>query len=153
MTPDTISDEQVILEAIRLVGEGLSVTLRVNGRSMLPFIRGGERAVLTRPGAVRRGDVVLARIDGSRYVLHRVLQLSPERVVLMGDGNLRARESCRPDDILARTDEIVGCDGRHRRLDAPLRRFSARLWRWLLPLRRGLLFLYRNLCLRNTPIR
>lgn len=147
------SDDQIIREAARLVGEGLSVTLRVKGRSMLPFIIGGrESAVLTRPGTVRKGDIVLACIDGNHYVLHRVLSISPEQVVLMGDGNLRSRETCRPADILARTDEIIGADGRHRRLDTPLRRFAARLWRWLLPLRRGLLFLYRNLFLQHTPI-
>ena len=69
---------------------------------MLPFIRGGhESVVLTRPGEIRVGDVVLAHIDGRRYVLHRVMEVSPERIVLMGDGNIRGQEVCRPEDMPA----------------------------------------------------
>ena len=120
-----LTDEQIIGEAVRLVGEGMSVTMGVNGRSMLPFIIGGrESVVLSRPGDVRPGDVVLARIGGRRYVLHRVLKVTPERVVLMGDGNVRGQETCRMEDVLARADEVVASDGRHRRLDSPMRRFA-----------------------------
>jgi hypothetical protein len=75
-----VSDEQIIGDAVRLVEEGMAVTLLVKGRSMLPFILGGiESAVLTKPGEVKEGDVVLARIDGRRYVLHRVMEVSGRR--------------------------------------------------------------------------
>ena len=84
-----LSDEQILSEAVALVDEGLAVTMLVKGRSMLPFIKGGlERVVLTRPVGIRSGDVVLARIDGCRYVLHRVMAVSSDRVELMGDGNI-----------------------------------------------------------------
>lgn len=148
-----ISDEQIIREAVSLVSEGMAVTMLVKGRSMLPFIEGGrDSAVLTRPGTVREGDVVLARIDGRRYVLHRVMDVSPERIVLMGDGNIRGQEICRPEDVLARADEVVGPDGRHRRLDTPARRCAARLWRRLLPVRRWILAVYKRTYLRNKQI-
>ena len=148
-----ISDEQIIREAVRLVDEGLAVTMLVKGRSMLPFILGGqESAVLTKPGDIRPGDVVLARIDGCRYVLHRVMEVSADKVVLMGDGNIRGQEICRPSDVLARADEIVGADGRHRRLDTPKARRQARVWRRLLPLRRYLLAIYKRTILRNIKI-
>ena len=46
-----VTDQQIIEEAVRLVNEGLAVTMLVKGRSMLPFILGGqESAVLTAPG-------------------------------------------------------------------------------------------------------
>lgn len=148
-----ISDEQIIREAVRLVDEGLAVTMLVKGRSMLPFILGGqESAVLTQPGDIRPGDVVLARIDGCRYVLHRVMEVSADKVVLMGDGNIRGQEICRPSDVLARADEVVGADGRHRRLDTPKARRQARVWRRLLPLRRYLLAIYKRTFLRNIKI-
>ena len=148
-----ISDEQIIREAVRLVDEGLAVTMLVKGRSMLPFILGGqESAVLTQPGDIRPGDVVLARIDGCRYVLHRVMEVSAVKVVLMGDGNIRGQEICRPSDVLARADEVVGADGRHRRLDTPKARRQARVWRRLLPLRRYLLAIYKRTILRNIKI-
>ena len=148
-----VSDEEIIREAVRLVNEGLAVTLKVKGRSMLPFILGGvESAVLTRPENLRVGDVVLARIDGRRYVLHRIQELSDERAVLMGDGNIAGSETCRPQDILARVDEVVGADGKHRRLDTPRARRRARLWRRLKPVRRWILAIYKRTILRNIDI-
>lgn len=153
MTRTPISDEQIISDAVRLVSEGLAVTLLVKGRSMLPFILGGQdSAVLTRPGELRSGDVVLARIDGRRYVLHRIIEVTADRVVLMGDGNIRGQEICRPEDVLARADEIVAADGTHRRLDTPKALRRARLWRRLLPVRRWLLAIYKRTIIRNIQI-
>jgi hypothetical protein len=149
----TVNDEQILRDAVSLVNEGMAVTLRVKGSSMLPFILGGhDSVVLTRPGDVTVGDVVLAHIDGQRYVLHRVMEVSPERVVLMGDGNLRGQEVCRPEDILARADEVMDEKGRHRRLDTPRQRRRARIWRSLLPVRRWILAVYKRTVIRNIKI-
>ena len=63
------NDHQIIEEAIKLASEGVCVTLPVDGRSMLPFIIGGrESVILQKPVAPKQGDVVLAHIEGSRYV-------------------------------------------------------------------------------------
>ena len=149
-----VTDQQIISDAVSLVNEGMAVTMLVKGRSMLPFILGGlESVVLTRPGEIREGDVVLARIGGQHYVLHRVLSVSPDRVVLMGDGNIRGQEVCRPQDVLARADEVVGEDGSHRRLDTPKMKRRARLWRRLLPVRRWILAVYKRTIIRNKNIR
>ena len=149
----TVSDELILSDAVRLVNEGMAVTLLVKGRSMLPFILGGiDSVVLTRPGKVSPGDVVLARIDGKRYVLHRVMEVSDTRVELMGDGNVAGREVCQPEDVLARADEVVKADGRHVRLDTPRMRRAARLWRRLLSVRRYILFIYRHTIIRNKNI-
>lgn len=148
-----VTDEQIISDAVRLVNEGLAVTMLVKGHSMLPFILGGlESVVLTKPGTVKPYDVVLARLAGGRYVLHRVMEVTPERVELMGDGNLYGREICRPQDVLARADEVVGEDGRHRRFDSPKMLRRARLWRRLLPLRRWILAVYKRTLIRNKKI-
>ena len=65
-----ITDERILEEAIRLVREGVSVTLPVNGNSMLPFIIGGrESVILKRAGLIEEGDVLLAWVDGCRYVI------------------------------------------------------------------------------------
>lgn len=148
-----VTDEQIITDAVRLVQEGLAVTMLVKGHSMLPFILGGlESVVLTKPGTVRPGDVVLARLGDGHFVLHRVMEVSPERVELMGDGNLYGREVCRPQDVLARADEVVGEDGKHRRLDTPKMQRRARLWRRLLPVRRWILAVYRRTLIRNKKV-
>ena len=68
-----MTDNEIIDEAIRLVREGVSVTLPVNGNSMLPFIIGGKESVILQgPGLIDVGDVVLAWVDGCRYVVHRI---------------------------------------------------------------------------------
>ena len=60
-----MTDNEIIEEAIRLVDEGVSVTLPVNGNSMLPFIIGGkESVILQKPELPKVGDVVLAWADG-----------------------------------------------------------------------------------------
>lgn len=148
-----VSDEQIITDAVRLVNEGLAVTMLVKGHSMLPFILGGlESVVLTKPGTVKPGDVVLARLADGHFVLHRVMEVLPGRVELMGDGNLVGREVCRPEDVLARADEVVGEDGRHSRLDTPKMLRRARLWRRLLPVRRWILAVYKRTIIRNKKI-
>lgn len=153
MKNTSVPDELIIGDAVSLVNEGMAVTLLVKGRSMLPFIFGGhDSVILTKPENISVGDVVLARIDGRRYVLHRVMEVSPDRIVLMGDGNIRGQEICRPEDVLARTDEVVSEDGKHRRLDTPRQRRRARIWRTLLPVRRWILAVYKRTVIRNLDI-
>ena len=54
-----ITDDKILEEAIRLVREGVSVTLPVKGNSMLPFIIGGrESVILKRAGLIEEGDVL-----------------------------------------------------------------------------------------------
>ena len=135
----------VISEAIRFVEEGIKVTLPVDGNSMLPFIIGGkESAVLQKPGEPKVGDVVLAWTDGSRYVIHRIIKIEGERVTLMGDGNLKGVEHCSRHDIKALVTHIADADGKQRDLYTSQRKLAARVWRWLKPVRRYLLAIYRR---------
>ena len=141
-----MSDKDIIEEAIRLVDEGLCVTLPVNGRSMLPFIIGGRESVILQK-AVRPkvGDVVLAWVNGIRYVVHRIIRVDGENVTLMGDGNLVGVEHCALDDIKALATHVVDADGQTHNLYTPWRKEIARLWFWLRPVRRYLLAIYRRI--------
>ena len=86
---NTISDDEIIKSAIKLVNEGLRVTFPVKGYSMLPFIIGGKESVdLVKPIDIQVGHVVLAWVEGCRYVVHRIIQIDGDKVVLMGDGNI-----------------------------------------------------------------
>ena len=108
-------DDIILSEVVRLVEEGVSVTLPVDGRSMLPFIVGGrESAILTKPGKLKKGDVVLAWTDDRRYVLHRIIAIDGEKVTLMGDGNLQGVEHCTTDGVKAKATHVVDCKGRRR---------------------------------------
>jgi hypothetical protein len=140
-------DITILEEAIRLVGEGRKVIFPVNGASMLPFIIGGrERVELENPAELRVGDVVLAWVDGCRYVVHRIIVVAGNRLVLQGDGNTHGVERCSMDDVKAKVTHVVDMQGRRRWLYTPWRRFAARLWYYLKPIRRYLLAIYRLIC-------
>ena len=134
-------------EVVRLVAEGVSVTLPVNGMSMLPFIIGGrESVVLQKPTALREGLVVLAWVDGARYVVHRIIGIDGEHITLMGDGNLVGTEHCTAADVKGVVTHVMDAQERMRDLYSWHRRWAARLWRWLRPVRRYLLAIYIRLC-------
>ena len=140
-----MTDSIIIEEAIRLVGEGVSVTLPVNGNSMLPFIIGGKESVILQPVEPQKGDVVLAWVKGGYYVVHRIIAIDGDTVTLMGDGNLSITEQCTVDDIKARVTHVVDANGQRHKIDNLWRRVAARLWWHLLPKRRYLLAIYRRL--------
>ena len=143
----THDDAEVMSEVVRLVAEGVSVTLPVNGMSMLPFIIGGrESVVLQKPTALHEGQVVLAWVDGTRYVVHRIIGIDGEHITLMGDGNLVGTEHCTAADVKGVVTHVMDAQERMRDLYSWHRRWAARLWRWLRPVRRYLLAIYIRLC-------
>lgn len=140
-----MTDDIIIQEAIRLVEEGMSVTFPVKGNSMLPFIIGGrESVVLQKCSQPKVGDVVLARVEGCRYVVHRIICVDSEQVVLMGDGNSAGVEHCGISDVKALATHVVGADGRQHDLYTKERMLAARIWGWLCPIRRYILGVYRR---------
>ena len=140
-----MNDNDVIEEAVRLVQEGVTVTFPVTGQSMLPFIIGGkESVILHAPGLTAVGDVVVARVDGNRYVVHRIINIDGDRVTLMGDGNVRGTEHCLLKDVKARVTHVVDAKDKTHYLYNRWRMLGAKVWYWLRPIRRYLLAIYRR---------
>lgn len=141
--PNNIAIENVKM----LVDEGRKVILPVKGNSMLPFIIGDRDSVeLVKTEHVVVGDVVLAWVDGTRYVIHRVIQRDAAgHLTLMGDGNLDITEHCTEHDVVAKALYRVQPNGKK----TPLYNNSTRVraWRSLLPVRRWLLAIYRRVIL------
>ena len=140
MDKRVISNEVLLEEAATLMTEGREVSFTPLGSSMLPFIRGGRDSVTLRKlPVVNVGDIVLIRLPGPRYVLHRVIGLEPGRVTLMGDGNLSGTESCPPEDVLGTVTAIQ----RGKRVVRP---GDGKWWRRIpLFFRRYLLAIYRRI--------
>ena len=142
-----MTDEQIIQEAVRLVQDGVSVTFPVKGRSMLPFITGGrESVILQKPGSLQLGQVVLAQVGPDRYVVHRIIKVEPDRITLMGDGNIRGTESCTPSNVLAVATHVVDEKGKRRTLESKGQMFKAKVWFRIRPLRRIILAVLRRTC-------
>ena len=146
---NTISDDEIIKSAIKLVHEGLRVTFPVKGYSMLPFIIGGKESVdLVKPIDIQVGHVVLAWVEGCRYVVHRIIQIDGDKVVLMGDGNIAGVEHCLLSDVAALAVNVVTPQGKHNNLYAPWRIKASHIWWRLLPIRRWILAIYRRTWLK-----
>ena len=141
-----MNDNGFIEEALRLVQKGVTVTFPVTGQSMLPFIIGGkESVILHAPGLIAVGDVVVAWVDGNRYVVHRIINIDGDRVTLMGDGNVKGTEHCLLKDVKARVTHVVDAKDRTHYLYNRWRMLGAKVWYWLRPIRRYLLAIYRRL--------
>ena len=139
-----LDNDEFFGQVSSLLAAGQRVTLRAQGNSMFPFIAGGRDSVVlqgARGAAV--GDIVLARVPGLGYVVHRVYRVDGGWLLLMGDGNLHRTERCRACDVVGCVVRIV----RGRRVvdcSSPAERMLAACWRVLLPVRRYLLWVARR---------
>ena len=139
MDKKTVANQILLEDAAALMEEGRDVTFRPLGSSMLPFIRGGRDSVTLRKlPTVKVGDMLLVRLEGPRYVLHRLIAIDGDRLTLMGDGNLAGTETCTKADVLG---TVVAIE-RGKRVVKP---GNGLWWRRLKPFRRYILGIYRRI--------
>jgi len=139
MDKKVVANEVLLEDAAALMNEGREVTLKPLGCSMLPFIRGGRDSVrLKKMPSVAVGDMLLVRLEGPRYVLHRLIAIDGDRLTLMGDGNLAGTETCTKADVLG---TVVAIE-RGNRVVKP---GNGLWWRRLKPFRRYILGIYRRI--------
>ena len=145
----TARTELLMNEALLLIEEGKRGIVRVKGSSMLPFLRGDKDSVeLEKASEIKCGDIVLAYVEECRFVLHRIIRIDGERVVLMGDGNLKGCEYCRIEDIKAKAVNIIKpAKGGYKKISCTDRTHmrKADLWKKLLPVRRYILAIYKRI--------
>ncbi|HNR27758.1 MAG TPA: S24/S26 family peptidase [Bacteroidales bacterium] len=83
---------------------GHSVRIQTRGNSMLPLIRPGTDEIELSPldkRSLQKGNIVLARSEDGRYLVHRIEKVKAEVVFLRGDGNASARETCTVNNFFA----------------------------------------------------
>ena len=149
-----VDNDEAIHAVDSLLREGHKVILPVKGQSMLPFIVGGQDSVeLVLPRRLLVvGDAVLAWVDGSRYVLHRIVKIGADGIhlVLMGDGNIAGKEYCTTRDVVALADYVVKPDGSRTYLYSNRQCRYWRWWMWLKPVRRLILAVLRRTKYRTS---
>ncbi|MBQ7423355.1 MAG: S24/S26 family peptidase [Prevotella sp.] len=136
-------------EVVKLLNEGHTVTLRLRGFSMRPFLEDKrDKALLKKAENPKVGDAVLAEIAPGHFVLHRIISIEGEKVVLRGDGNL-GTEQCTLKDVkgLAIGFYRKGREVADMTTDKKWRVYSA-VWTRLFPIRRYLLAIHRRIILR-----
>ena len=143
-----VSNEAFAQEVSAQLQAGHSVTFRVLGCSMRPFLeddRDKVRLVSPDRRPIRTGEVVLAHTDDGRYVLHRVVDMDGSHCLLMGDGNVAGRERCAVGQVIGVAEGFyLGRKERYCAADGKVWRALSWLWVHTLWARRPLLCLYRG---------
>lgn len=144
-----LSNAEFLPEIVKLLDEGHTVTLRLRGFSMRPFLEDNrDKALMTKATNPKVGDPVLAEIEPKHFVLHRIVCIDGDQVILRGDGNLGC-EHCTLADVKA---SIIGFYRKGRttldRTDGWKWRTYSFIWTRLYPIRRYLLAFYRRVWLR-----
>lgn len=129
-----------------LLSKGHTVTLRLKGFSMRPFLENDrDKALLGKPVGMKEYDAVLAEIHPKVFVLHRLIKMDGNRITLRGDGNLQC-EYCRPEDIKGKVIAFYR-KGRDKADSTEGRKWKvySQIWCTLYPVRRYLLAFYRRI--------
>ncbi len=143
------SNSEFLPEVVRMLDEGHTVTLRLRGFSMRPFLEDGrDKALLIKAVNPKKGDAVLAEVGDSHYVLHRIIRIDGDQVTLRGDGNLGV-ERCTLADIKGFAIGFYRKGRTHldRTNSLKWHVYSA-IWTTLYPIRRYLLAFYRRIWLK-----
>lgn len=140
-----LSNNVFFREISEILNKGGTVSIPVKGNSMLPFIVGGrDKVTLEKKQFVKKGDIVLALVNGKSYVLHRVYDINGGILILMGDGNLSVYERCLLSDVCG-TVVIIERNGKKVYVCSNLEKLKSNLWKSLLPFRKYLLYVL-HLC-------
>ena len=141
MDKKVVANQVLLEDAAKLMEEGREVNFTPLGSSMLPFIRGGKDSVVLRKmPSVEVGDIVLVRLEGPRYVLHRIIRKNGDDLTLMGDGNIAGTENCSTADVLGTVTAIL--KGKRKVIPG-----KGVWWRALKPIRRYILAIYRRIAI------
>lgn len=86
------NNAQLIPYFVEMINQGHTVTFKLKGFSMRPFLEDGrDKAILGKHTTVRCGDAVLAEISPKTYVLHRIVNIDGDKVTLRGTAILVPR--------------------------------------------------------------
>ncbi len=113
-------------------GGYISIT---RGVSMRPLLRTGKDVVtlVTPTREIKKYDVVLYRLDGGKYLLHRVVGVRDDVLLIRGDNTFRLERVPR-EAIIAVLIEFKRSGRRHSVLDRSYIIYS-RLWNFIYPVR------------------
>lgn len=77
------ANAEFLPEVVKILNEGHTVTLRLRGYSMRPFLENDrDKALLVKPSSIKVGDPVLAEVNPLHFVLHRIDSIEGDNVTL-----------------------------------------------------------------------
>lgn len=106
------------------------------------------------PENIHERDVVLAEVSHECYVLHRVISRQGDRLLLMGDGNVKGTESCTVANVIGKATAFYRKGRTTPDLpESPKWRIYSSLWLAFKPLRRYILAAYQRIWLPLFPVK
>ena len=73
----------ILPEIVKMMEEGHTVTLRLRGFSMRPFLEDNrDKALMTKAVSPKVGDAVLAEVRPKFFVLHRIIKIDGDEALL-----------------------------------------------------------------------
>ena len=141
-------DKAIMMEEIRiLISEGKTVTITVKGNSMNPFMVHLRDQMTLGPWKeedIRKGTVALVRDIHGNHLIHRIIDVYPDRIILLGDGNILQTETATRENIIGIMHAITR-KGRTYTPDSLTWRVYSSIWAFLTPVRRWPLGLWRKI--------
>lgn len=133
--------------ADRILEKGNKLRFRANGNSMRPFIFDGNVVEISPcgQGDLKKGDIILCRLERERLVLHRLVKLIVEdgnkRLLIQGDALPAPDGWLEVKQVLGLATSVYR-GKRQIRLDGRSVLFFARIWMGLAPVRPVLIDLW-----------
>jgi signal peptidase I len=131
-------------EIEEIISRGNTVTLKVKGGSMRPYLRNEKDIVVLspfRPVNLKQGAIVLFRYH-NKHLLHRIIEIENDTLIIQGDGVYRGYEKALRSDVIGIVHYIIRPDGKPVSTGNYFSLVYWRCWRFLRPLRRYLLGVY-----------
>ena len=138
-----VDNEAYIGVLKELLADGKQVSLAVTGSSMEPFLTGGRDQVLLVPvkRSLKKGDLVLFQRENGAYALHRILRVTSEGCILIGDGQQETEGPIQRERILG-VAELALRNGKRISEGSFWWEFFAKIWIRMIPLRPAVRRLY-----------
>ena len=141
-------DKAIMMEEIRgLISEGKTVNITVKGNSMNPFLVHLRDQMTLGPWKdkdLHKGTVALVRDIYGNHLIHRIIKRQDDKVVLLGDGNIKQTETATLDNVIGIMYSITRKGRTYTSSSLIWRAYSA-FWMLLTPIRRYPLALWRKI--------
>ena len=134
----------LIEEVEKLISTGQKVELKVEGRSMRPYLRGGKDVIVlstVQPVDLRLGDIVLFCYQNN-YIFHRIIKIENDNLLIQGDGICKRYEKALKSDVVGIVQQIIRPDGKQFSTHNFSSKIYWKCWLFIRPLRRYLLAFY-----------
>ncbi len=153
MAEYSIKNSLMMEEIKKLISEGKSVTIKVKGYSMSPFlVHERDNICLTgcKDGDIVPGAVVLVKDTRGVHLVHRIVERDGDMIVLEGDGNIKLQERAEVKEVIAIVKSIERFSGgrdeaKTYTTDSKKWKRYSKLWLAVKPIRRYLLAIWRRI--------